>query len=240
MRSASFTQSIKRDRTAVANYSASERFFGGPYDNLLLKIRWPVVFLGLMAAGTYFALQLRPPRGVDSLFPSQHVLDRFLKAMDANTGPFQSSSDSTTVTMDVVLGMEPPYLDQAAPVVGIHVIPARLCMRQASLTASSSPRQAGSALQFACAAMVPQQELRAPVCSFCMLHCICLVHIMQVPHAVQAPCRWLMAFCSRLVAAPCTAEGCEAAFASGQQLLVRRSSEESHRPAAGLTRSQRT
>ena len=111
----SFTQSMAPDQGAIVKYTASERFFGGAFFKFLTKVRWLVLlaFLAVMAVGGWLAFQIRPPGEVDRLFPPKHVLDRFQLAMDSNTGPFRSGTESATVSVDIVLGLQPPYVDQS-------------------------------------------------------------------------------------------------------------------------------
>lgn len=99
----------------VIQYTWSERFFGGAYFRFLVLIRWLALacFTGLLIGGGILAFNIRPPEGVDRLFPSHHVLSRFLSAIDSNTGPYHSSRDVATADVDLVLGMQAPFLDQS-------------------------------------------------------------------------------------------------------------------------------
>lgn len=109
------TLNIDSDIQDLAQFTASERFFGTSFFEALRMLRWLVIvaFLVALGFGANLALQITPPADVEELFPSSHVITRFMRAMDTKEGPFQASRDDMTVPVDVVIGLRPPFLDDS-------------------------------------------------------------------------------------------------------------------------------
>ena len=82
---------------------------------MILKIRWGVVvlFLVAMGFGMYLALSIAPPVEVEKLFPPSHVLTKYADAIDTRNGPFRLSQEDATTPIDVVVGLQRPFLDQS-------------------------------------------------------------------------------------------------------------------------------
>lgn len=106
---------IDADVNDLAQFTASERFFGTRFFDLLRILRWPILiaFLIALGFGANLALQITPPVDVEELFPLRHVITRFTRAMDTKSGPFQASRDDLTVPVDLVIGLRPPFLDDS-------------------------------------------------------------------------------------------------------------------------------
>jgi hypothetical protein len=102
------------DQGGVIRYTQSERFFGTTFYKGLLWVRWVVVpaFLAMMATGIILALRMRPPKDIEFLFPPTHVISRFASAMDPDRGPFHASRHDKTAEVDVVLGLNDPFMEQ--------------------------------------------------------------------------------------------------------------------------------
>eukprot|EP00892_Ulva_mutabilis_P009237 jgi/Ulvmu1/6686/UM030_0017.1 len=109
------TLNIDADVDDLAQFTASERFFGTRFFDVLRMLRWPLVaaFLIALGFGANLAFQITPPVNVEELFPRAHVITRFTRAMDSKAGPFQASRDDVTVPVDLVIGLEPPFLDDS-------------------------------------------------------------------------------------------------------------------------------
>lgn len=106
---------IDSDVKDLAKFTASERFFGTRFFGFVHTLRWPLIvaFLIALGFGANLAFQIKPPVDVEELFPGNHVITRFMRAMDTKSGPFQASREDGTVHIDVVIGLSSPLLDDS-------------------------------------------------------------------------------------------------------------------------------
>ena len=84
------------------------------YFRWIYKLRWLIVmvFITLMGFGAYLAFTIAPPVDVENFFPQSHALTKFVNAEDTRKGPFQLSQTDATTPIDVVLGLQAPFLKQ--------------------------------------------------------------------------------------------------------------------------------